>query len=258
MKNYRVVIDYREKDLNYIFKEKFDKFTSSDDSLNKYSYEVSNLLVGDINFYVNDELKVIVERKTIKDLSQSIKDGRYREQKSRILSAGCDKIIYIFEGCNPIGQLAQSKYLISYKTYLGTIVNNFLRDGVYVHQTVDIGDTRDFLLTIMRKLDLISDEKSTNEYIHSVKIKKRDNITGRNCFLSQLCAIPGISYNIAIAIQDKYKSWYDLIITYIGVEEQYRALLLEPIEIKVSNGEKTRKLGKVLSQRIYDNVFSGI
>jgi len=47
--------------------------------------EVKNLDIGDIIIY-NGSYKLIIERKTINDLVSSIKDGRYREQKMRLLS----------------------------------------------------------------------------------------------------------------------------------------------------------------------------
>ena len=45
---------------------------------------------------------LLIERKTLNDLSTSIKDGRYKEQKNRILNSipSCVRKLYIFEGNN--------------------------------------------------------------------------------------------------------------------------------------------------------------
>ena len=58
-----------------------------------------NLDLGDYVFNYNEELVCIIERKTIEDLASSIKDGRYREQKSRlIMNYPKSKLIYLIEG----------------------------------------------------------------------------------------------------------------------------------------------------------------
>ena len=45
-----------------------------------------NLLLGDYIFKHNDQDIIIIERKTVEDYANSIRDGRHREQKSRLLS----------------------------------------------------------------------------------------------------------------------------------------------------------------------------
>lgn len=45
-------------------------------------------------------LDCIIERKTGNDLADSIKDGRYEEQKQRLLTCGIKNVIYLVEGTN--------------------------------------------------------------------------------------------------------------------------------------------------------------
>ena len=56
-------------------------------------------------------------------------------------------------------------------------------------------------------------------------------------------------------IIDKYKSIANLINTYYQLEENKRILMLADTEILISNNKK-RKLGKVLSERIYKYLFN--
>ena len=65
----------------------------------KYDYVIlDNLHLGDIVITYMD-LKLIIERKTIDDLASSIRDGRLREQKIRLIKNYPRKnIIYIIEG----------------------------------------------------------------------------------------------------------------------------------------------------------------
>ena len=266
---YKILLDYREKELINSFQNHYNKNIDKLIKSNKkksieYEYENKNLLVGDINYEIDNKLVLIIERKTVNDLSQSIKDGRYREQKARMKATNA-KIIYLIEKIN-----TNNFHNLPFSTIMGSIVNNFLRDDIYVYQSTSINESSEFLFNILKKLDYLEpsvnnnseninqevnpQEKDENSYIQTVKVKKKDNVSGRNCFLAQLCTMPGISHNIAIAIHEKYNSWYDLIIAYMGIEEQYHSRLLEDIEINISNGKK-RKLGKVLSARIYESIF---
>ena len=64
-----------------------------------YNVIIENLLVGDIHIRKDDKTVYILERKAGSDLDASIKDGRYKEQKSRLFETGIPRknIIYIIE-----------------------------------------------------------------------------------------------------------------------------------------------------------------
>ena len=80
-----LIIDNREK-----IKELFEK---------KEYIKYENLSIGDYHIKLNGNTIVIIERKTINDLANSIVDGRYREQKKRLLdNFEKEKILYILEG----------------------------------------------------------------------------------------------------------------------------------------------------------------
>ena len=81
-------IDNRERDLI----QKFD--------ILNIQIEKKNLDIGDIHICSDEKLLVIIERKTYDDLSTSIKDGRYKEQKNRMIHSISSNVrkIYLFEG----------------------------------------------------------------------------------------------------------------------------------------------------------------
>ena len=89
--NFQFIIDNRErKVIDCISKKNIE-------------YKLTNLNIGDYIFAYNpkeDNPKVIIERKTVDDLASSIKDGRYKEQKVRLLNEQNNghQIIYIIEG----------------------------------------------------------------------------------------------------------------------------------------------------------------
>jgi len=69
-----LIIDHRETKI----KEYFDTKDNYKDII-----KFDNLELGDFVIKYHDEVKYIFERKTMRDLSNSIKDNRYHEQKQR-------------------------------------------------------------------------------------------------------------------------------------------------------------------------------
>ena len=64
-----------------------------------------------------------------------------------------------------------------------------------------------------------------------------------------------MSIQNANIILDKYKSIANLIKSYFEIDENKRIKMLMELEIPISNGKK-RKLGPVLSERIYNYLFN--
>ena len=66
-------------------------------ALLRIPHTVESLPIGDIMIESPDH-RLLIERKTCEDLTASIKDGRYREQRSRLLSWKQDnnKVSFIF------------------------------------------------------------------------------------------------------------------------------------------------------------------
>ena len=91
----RIIIDSRETNLyNNIIERDLDKYTD------KITIIKQQLEIGDIHIEFNDIIYVY-ERKTMNDLLSSVKDSRYKEQKSRLLS-NYKNVNYIIEGTDII------------------------------------------------------------------------------------------------------------------------------------------------------------
>lgn len=132
---------------------------------------------------------------------------------------------------------------------------------VYVEKKEDIEEENDEVKQIIENNDknilnqLNETRQDILDYVSAIKTRKRDNKTGRACYLQQLCVIPGVSPHIANTICMNYPSMFDLCIGYNNTEENKRAKMLSNIEISVDNNKK-RKLGKVLSERIYKTIMA--
>ncbi len=258
-----LLIDNRERELKTFFS-------------NYSNVKFSNLDIGDIVFRYQGDIVVLIERKTIGDLISSIKDGRYREQKLRILNhVPRDKVLYLLEG----GKISQNNY--AGKLVWGSMVSMLIRDGIKIVRTIDVKESIQFIDRIYQRLtkdpskllpSKISGGNDANgandvndiKYTSSIKIKKKENLTPYRCGILQLAQIPGLSTKIAQVILDKYGSVYNLCCCYQQIlgrdgngenndngENETKAInLLSEIKYNIANG-KSRRVGKVASTKVY-------
>ena len=233
--NYHIsfIIDNRER---YIIKEMETPHFIELNPLIKYS--TANLDIGDFKISIHNT-HILIERKTIEDLISSIKDGRYKEQKYRLMNE-CRanvKVIYLIEG-----DIWKSKKFPP-DTLFSVIVNTMIRDNIHVYISKDIQHTIMFICKIYKQIvknkkdyinnsiqsentstentstentstentsteDTSTENTSTEDtsYAKYVKSSKKSNITPKICFINQLCQLPGISYISAKAIVEKYNT----------------------------------------------------
>jgi ERCC4-type nuclease len=200
-----IYIDTRESQLISLFKARdLDKYQAS------ISFEVKTLDIGDIHLQY-DQKNFVFERKTVNDLLASVKDGRYREQKARLLSLDNANISYIIEG----DDIVSSKYDRHQSLLSGVYLHTMYRDNLHVVFTKNTNDTCTFILTLCAKIidkptDFVNTIESYTDCI-KLKTKKIDNITPENCYIMQLAQIPSISNVIAKNIQQVYPNMRSLI-----------------------------------------------
>ena len=263
-----MIIDNREKDLIKLLQGRKIEFKCENLELGDILFE-DNSVVKDVNVVkdVKDVVKdvedvkdvdavkdvdvkrtelLIIERKTVNDLMASIKDGRHREQKMRLLKKQADgiHIYYLIEG-----NLAYHK---SKDTLYSSILNTMMRDNIKMIFTRNIEETITYLLKFSCKLDfckkVCSDEnKSKTNYLETIKSCKKDNLTKIICYQAMLKQIPGVSTSCAESISLSYPTMNDLLTKYKSLDnEDEKKFLLANIMIK------KRKFGKKLSEKIYE------
>ena len=125
-------------------------------------FEIVPLNVGDFQFWEDDRLLMVIERKTYADLAASIKDGRYAEQKFRLeelrASSGCS-IVYFIEGKKPRKNSVVSG--IPSNTLESAIASMVCNLGA---QVITLENTRDCSLAL--KCFLCMDDISAVSYTH--------------------------------------------------------------------------------------------
>jgi len=212
---------------------------------------IEPLELGDIIIRNDSEPVFIIERKTLNDLYSSINDGRHREQKMRLVNNyPKSKIAYLIEG--NLNQLSESRYKIVY----GAMLNTQLRDNLRIFRTNDLKESCFLITALLQKLEKNPDWTTTTsqssssstplDYCDTIKTNKKENMTPEVCQIVQLAQIPGVSHSMSKKILEKYTTLSNLIIAYLNSEESEGEMLLADISLN-----EKRKLGKVISQRIY-------
>lgn len=215
------------------------------------SFVVQNLEIGDIVFKRLDGSYIcIIERKTVSDYVSSISDGRLKNQAMRIAEhSNGAPVIYVIEGHLPDMSPTVSHMTggVTVDALYSSIIGKLVRDKFSIFNTKSIAETVLFLHKVQKKISTINwntTSVSTDmDYLRTIKITKKENMTPKLCYISQLAQIPGVSYDIAEKIYEKYSNMAVLINAYNTCNPIERCTMLSNI---------CDKVGKVLSSRIYE------
>jgi crossover junction endonuclease MUS81 len=249
-----IIIDYREKQLIQRFQEAV--IERPDSYLNDQIYtckinnmlidfKISNLPVGDFIIGDEDQIHVIAERKTVQDLCASITDGRFRQQKERLEeSIDPNKILYIIEGSlNTIVGL--SKTIIQ-----SALVNLMFKHGFKVIRSDSIDNTFNYMTLLYKKMSL-NEFSIVNTKIAPIQLKSKKDKIQQNAFALQLSTIHSVSFIIAQAIANEFKSMSNLFIKYNECQsDAEKKNMLKDVKIT-----ERRRIGKALSNKIYNALF---
>jgi len=266
----------------------------------KIPYELKNLQIGDIiiSSQNNPGKTIIVERKCMPDMIASIKDGRYKEQKIRLLAEQSNNIentiiCYLLEG-----NINELKYPSDKLLFHGSIVSSTFRDNIPLLRTGNLNETIDLIVRIHERMNkditdffktkiqnnieisqicdsdgsntsntsIISNINNTNNiiqtpninntYLNSIKKCKKDNITPKLWNQISLTNIPGVSTTIATKISEKYPTLKKLFKSYDECEsDDKRFNLLSEIMLTNDSGKSTRRLGNIISKRVYEYLY---
>lgn len=209
----------------------------------KISISVQQLDIGDVIIKCEDKCWIF-ERKTVNDLIASVKDGRYKEQKHRLLSS-CENITYIIEGDDIISSRNERHRTLLSSIYMYTLY----RDDIKLIFTRNVEDTATFLLTMCSKIidkpdnfleKNPDDSNKKKSYVDFIKMKKISNITPDICYLMQLSQIPTISTTIAKYIQHIYPNMKSFINAIDGSNNKIELLC------------QIEKIGKDKAKKILD------
>ena len=226
-------------------------------------YESRHLSCGDFIWVARSGaselvLPYIVERKRLDDLSKSIIDNRYNEQKERLTATGL-KPIYLVE-------MHSFKGTLDRDTLMNAVFLTNIRDDFIVKFTRDVFETMryfvDFTTTLIqlyqgRTLHSKSSESpseplDTNLMLFPYfqkKFTKTVPISLSDMFAKQLLQIPRITEYEASAIISEYPTLSDLVAKYGKLDEKDGRKMLENIRLNTSS---TKRIGPNISITVYN------
>ncbi|KAI6656027.1 Crossover junction endonuclease MUS81 [Oopsacas minuta] len=242
-------------------KAKVDMFKNWLDSGIKY--ESCHLTCGDFIWIARSGpkeliLPYIVERKRLDDLSKSIIDKRYQEQKERIISTGL-KPIYLIE-------MSSFKGTLDRDTLMNAIFLTNIRDDFIIQFTRDVFETLRYLVNFTKTLIQLyqgrtlhskcsesqSQPYDTNlmlfDYFQS-RFVKTVPLSLSDMFTKHLMQVPRLTEDEAIAIISEYPTLSNLLDRYKELDEKEGRKLLENIQLNTPNAGR---IGPNISTIIYN------
>ncbi|KAI9292398.1 hypothetical protein K502DRAFT_367634 [Neoconidiobolus thromboides FSU 785] len=209
-------------------------------------------------------LDFIVERKRYDDLFASIKDGRFKEQKSRLKSCGLSKIIYLIEGFN-INDI--NNVTIPYNQIVTSICKTIIKEGFIIKITKDLEESLNYLASLTQKIissyesrdlvgtNILLDDKKSNYKLSNLNLSyqsfhtltsKSSQITIQTYFIKMLLSVKGCSLKRALIIIKSYPTPASLLNEYNQNDTKNNELLL------VNNSKDlASRVTPILSKRIH-------
>uniref|UniRef100_A0A6C0JH89 ERCC4 domain-containing protein n=1 Tax=viral metagenome TaxID=1070528 RepID=A0A6C0JH89_9ZZZZ len=255
-----IKLDFREKELE----EKITELQYVDEKYGKIKLIKENLPLGDI-IICDDSGKelVIVERKTIRDLASSIRDGRYKEQSYRLNNCNLHNhsIYYLIEG--NILTFKPSRYgrqPVTWKAIISSLTSISYNKGFSIYKSINCLESAMWLLQMTDKLSRTKEKyfylneniktNGSSDYVAVSKRVKKDNINENNIGAIMLSQIPGVSTASATVIMNKYKN-IDILIDALRKNEK----ALNDITTLTKSG-KPRKITKTCCSNVYNYLIS--
>ncbi|XP_046832753.1 crossover junction endonuclease MUS81 isoform X1 [Vespa crabro] len=231
-------------------------------------FEIRHLRIGDFTWiakckYTKKELVLpyIVERKRLDDLSASIKDGRFHEQKFRLKQSGIQNLLYIVEDHDKIIRTG-----IPLSTLLQASVNSLVQDNFIVKYTDSHQDSMSYLATLTsilcklyakkyliecKKENLLPIDISSNSILvmkfeeFNKAASKLKNFNVRQMFIRQLLQLKGMSVDKALAIVECYPT------PLILINALHKSNCGQTLIANIQYGQQKRQIGPAISKTVY-------
>lgn len=257
-----------------------ENFKSKFIDCNDENIMFENLACGDFIIEVNNSPIVLIERKTLQDLTASIKDKRWQNQKITLAATYNKSIIYyLIEGSFDYNE-SVDVYIngISKKAIISSIMNTLVRDNIKIIFTKNTQDSFDFICGLFRRItkdpkkyiyhpdppnkELTIDENNSNHNsIHNIQkdfevIKCIKDINKETCFINQLCQIPDISKKTAKAIsiffENSSKIFYERL---LDKNDEEKLKVLKNIYIE-DDSNSINKRKRRISEKVVKNIIN--
>lgn len=190
---------------------------------------------------------LLIERKSIRDFQASIVDGRYREQKQRLVAYAQEKealAVYIIEGSWFSGTAR-----ITPQALMKLVARMQCKHKIAVLQTGNLGETSQMI----EALHTYYMEDQTNftpetdqilKAVDTIHVQKKTNASHPTHFATScLAQCPGVSVKMAQTITNHFKTWDAL----MKADEKIIEGIVQ---------ENGRKIGPAVGKRLYELLHS--
>ena len=227
---FKVYIDCRERELIKLFED------------NDVTHHVNSLDIGDILITDdNENVYCIIERKSIKDLNASLKDGRYKEQKHRLINNFNKKnILYLLEGYNSFESLNDKKIE-------SAVIHSIFRDEIKFLFTHCLKDTYFIIMSILDRIiknpqyfEASICDKDLKPYFNMATTKKSSNHDKCYIHKQMFCQIPSISLQTATGLYEHYGGFINMILTFQN--KSIEDFTSELKSVKINNRKISKKV----------------
>jgi ERCC4-type nuclease len=138
---------------------------------------VENLPLGDAILCKNDVEKVVIERKSLRDLAASIKDGRYEEQSYRLngLPIHNHNIVYLVEG--DVNKFNVFKDRMEKLTLYSAMVSLNFYKGFSVNRSINVEESALIICNMAHKIGKCEESGKQLFYYHQPleKVEPKDD-----------------------------------------------------------------------------------
>lgn len=239
--------------------------------------ELRTLPVGDVVWIARHRqlrreavLNVIAERKRLDDLALSIKDGRYHEQKNRLRRTGMTHFYYLVEEMKNmtvgdgvhkaisstitlgffLRRLQSAEDTIAFIADITRIIETGLGDLLVINHPI-ISQTQylDLLHQFREKYE--GEYEVCHEYSNFQDSLMKLQTTVREIFISMLLAVRGVSYQKAVAIQQRFPTPKLLIEFYRSNQHLPQSEQMMLMSREMSGEISSRKIGAKCLENIY-------
>ena len=229
---WKIIIDNREKELNP-----------------EYEHEKKSLEVGDIIIERDNKPIVAIERKSESDFYQSMRDGRFREQRARLVASNIRWIFYLIE---ETPNLNTGKFSPDFLKQM--MIHLQVKYNIKVIWAKTLEETARLIMLIQKKAKLVFENDTTGiegealpapGYLANISVKKKDNLTPEICFLLQLEQIPGVSKQIAAKIAENFPTWKVLMNAFVDKSAEESKNILSKLQVT-----EKRKIGPKTAEKL--------
>ena len=251
-----IKIDMREKEL-------IDRLQSlrEMDQDSVVSIETGPLPIGDIIICDNDgRERTIIERKTLKDLAASIRDGRYSEQSFRLneCSMHNHNIAYLVEG--DLSTFTPGRLKIGKDALISAFITISFYKGFSLHRTISVDESAQWLYQFATKLAKkggngyfetgVGEQAAAPSYSEVIKRTKKECITTKNIGEIMLSQVPNVSMATATRVMETFGS-----VSGLARALENNPSTLDGIIIEGKSG-KSRRISKTARESIYRYLVS--